>query len=58
LGRRIYSNIGNIRTLLDVIDAFLGRRFFFGNAVKKTFKIEYRIFTPEEQSLEQLKYIE
>jgi uncharacterized protein (DUF779 family) len=42
---------------LDVIDAF-GRRVFFGNAVKKDFQ-NWIGFTPEEeQSLEQLKYIE
>jgi hypothetical protein len=51
---RIYSNIGNMHFTLDVI--CLGRRVFFGNAVKRLSKLNTGFYTREEQSLEQLKY--
>ena len=44
---------------LDVIDAFGVGGFSLETPLKKTFRIEYRIFTEqEEQSLEPLTYIE
>ena len=44
---------------LDVIDAFGVGGFSLETPLKKTFRIEYRIFTAEEeQSLEPLKFIE
>jgi uncharacterized protein (DUF779 family) len=44
---------------LDVIDAFGVGGFSLETPLKKTFRIQYRIFTPEEeQNLTPLKYIE
>lgn len=44
---------------LDVIDAFGVGGFSLETPLKKTFRIEYRIFTPEEEKdLEPVKYIE
>jgi uncharacterized protein (DUF779 family) len=44
---------------LKVIDAFGVGGFSLETPLKKTFQIEYRIFTPEEeQDLEPVKYIE
>jgi uncharacterized protein (DUF779 family) len=44
---------------LKVIDAFGVGGFSLETPLKKTFQIEYRIFTPdEEQTLEPVKYIE
>jgi len=44
---------------LDVIDAFGVGGFSLETPLKKTFRIEYRIFTAEEeQNLEPVKYIE
>ena len=44
---------------LDVIDAFGVGGFSLETPLKKTFRIEYRIFTPEEElSLEPVTFIE
>ena len=44
---------------LKVIDAFGAGGFSLETPMKKTFQIEYRIFTPEEElDLEPVRYIE
>jgi hypothetical protein len=54
---RIYSNIGNIHFTLDVIDAFGVGGFSLETPLKRLSKLN-TFYTREEQSLEQLKYIE